>query len=290
MRNFYIHFILISISISCNNLNLEDEIINKFENFDGEFAIAYKDLSSDNQILYNEKVNFHAASTMKTPLMIEVFNQINEDKFNLYDSILIINQFKSIVDDSFFSLSDIEDSEKDLYEHLGKKKSIYSLVFDMITVSSNFATNLIIDYVGVENVNNTMRKIGANDINVLRGVEDIKAFEKGLNNTTTAYDLMIIFEKLAEGEIIDKFNSEKMIEILLNQKYKDKIGLYLPKNIRIASKDGIISSAVHDSGIVFLPDGRKYILVILSKNLNDIENASKLIAEVSKLIYEHSYQ
>ena len=290
MRNFYIHFIFISISIGCNNLNLEDQIINKFENFDGEFAIAYKDLSSGNKILYNEKVNFHAASTMKTPLMIEVFNQIKKNKFNLYDSILVINQFKSIVDDSFFSLSDIEDSEKDLYEYLGEKKSIYSLVFDMITVSSNFATNLIIDYVGVENVNNTMRKIGANDINVLRGVEDIKAFEKGLNNTTTAYDLMIIFEKLAEGEIIDKFNSEKMIEILLNQKYKDKIGLYLPKNARIASKDGIISSSVHDSGIIFLPDGRKYILVILSKNLSDVENASKLIAEISKLIYEHSYQ
>tara|TARA_X000001036_G_scaffold439868_1_gene492791 strand:- start:2993 stop:3808 length:816 start_codon:yes stop_codon:yes gene_type:complete len=271
-------------------LNLEDQIINKFENFDGEFAIAYKDLSSGNKILYNEKVNFHAASTMKTPLMIEVFNQIKKNKFNLYDSILVINQFKSIVDDSFFSLSDIEDSEKDLYEYLGEKKSIYSLVFDMITVSSNFATNLIIDYVGVENVNNTMRKIGANDINVLRGVEDIKAFEKGLNNTTTAYDLMIIFEKLAEGEIIDKFSSRKMIEILLNQKYKDKIGLYLPKNARIASKDGIISSSVHDSGIIFLPDGRKYILVILSKNLSDVENASKLIAEISKLIYEHSYQ
>ena len=290
MRNFYIHFIFISISIGCNNLNLEDQIINKFENFDGEFAIAYKDLSSGNQILYNEKVNFHAASTMKTPIMIEVFNQIKKNKFNLYDSILVINQFKSIVDDSFFSLSDIEDSEKDLYEYLGEKKSIYSLVFDMITVSSNFATNLIIDYVGVENINNTMRKIGANDINVLRGVEDIKAFEKGLNNTTTAYDLMIIFEKLAEGEIIDKFSSRKMIEILLNQKYKDKIGLYLPKNARIASKDGIISSSVHDSGIIFLPDGRKYILVILSKNLSDVENASKLIAEISKLIYEHSYQ
>jgi len=290
MRNFYIHFIFISISIGCNNLNLEDQIINKFENFDGEFAIAYKDLSSGNKILYNEKVNFHAASTMKTPLMIEVFNQIKKNKFNLYDSILVINQFKSIVDDSFFSLSDIEDSEKDLYEYLGEKKSIYSLVFDMITVSSNFATNLIIDYVGVENVNNTMRKIGANDINVLRGVEDIKAFEKGLNNTTTAYDLMIIFEKLAKGEIIDKFSSRKMIEILLNQKYKDKIGLYLPKNARIASKDGIISSSVHDSGIIFLPDGRKYILVILSKNLSDVENASKLIAEISKLIYEHSYQ
>ena len=290
MKNFYLHIITILISISCNSPKLEDEIINKFENFEGEFAIAYKDLTSGNQILYNEKVNFHAASTMKTPLMIEVFNQINKGRFNLHDSILIINTFKSIVDDSFFSLSNIEDSDKDLYEHLGEKKSIYSLVFDMITVSSNFATNLIIDYVKAENVNKTMRKIGAMDINVLRGVEDIKAFEKGLNNTTTAYDLMIIFEKLAKGEIIDKTSSDKMIEILLYQKYKDKIGLYLPKNVKVASKDGIISSAVHDSGIIFLPDGRKYILVILSKNLNNIENASKLIAEISKLIYEHSKQ
>ena len=290
MRYFYLLIITISFIISCNSLNLEDEIIDKLENFEGEFAIAYKDLSSGNQILYNEKSNFHAASTMKTPLMIEVFNQVKKNNFNLYDSILIINQFKSIVDDSFFSLSDFDDSEKHLYESLGEKKSISSLVFDMITVSSNFATNLIIDYVGAENVNKTMRKIGAMDINVLRGVEDIKAFEKGLNNTTTAYDLMIIYEKLAKGEIIDESSSEKMIEILLNQKYKDKIGLYLPKNVKVASKDGIISSAVHDSGIIYLPDGRKYILVILSKNLNNIENASKLIAEISKLIYDHSIQ
>ena len=290
MRYFYLLIIIISFIISCNSLNLEDEIIDKLENFEGEFAIAYKDLSSGNQILYNEKSNFHAASTMKTPLMIEVFNQVKKNNFNLYDSILIINQFKSIVDDSYFSLSDFDDSEKHLYESLGEKKSISSLVFDMITVSSNFATNLIIDYVGAENVNKTMRKIGAMDINVLRGVEDIKAFEKGLNNTTTAYDLMIIYEKLAKGEIIDESSSEKMIEILLNQKYKDKIGLYLPKNVKVASKDGIISSAVHDSGIIYLPDGRKYILVILSKNLNNIENASKLIAEISKLIYDHSIQ
>ena len=290
MRYFYIHILIISFLISCNRSSLEEEIIYKFENFEGNYALAYKDLSSGNQILYNEKQIFHAASTMKTPLMIEVFNQVNKNKFNLSDSIFIINQFKSIVDDSFFSLSNIDDSEKYLYESLGKKKSIYSLVFDMITVSSNFATNLIIDYVGAENVNKTMRKIGAMNINVLRGVEDIKAFEKGLNNTTNAYDLMIIYEKLAKGEIINKSSSEKMIEILLNQKYKDKIGLYLPKNVKVATKDGIISSAVHDSGIIFLPDGRKYILVILSKNLNDIENASKLIAEISKIIYEYSVQ
>ena len=233
MRYFYIHIVIISFLISCNSSNLEEEIIYKFENFEGDFALAYKDLSSGNQILYNEKQIFHAASTMKTPLMIEVFNQVNKNNFNLSDSIFIFNQFKSLVDDSFFSLSNIDDSEKYLYESLGKKKSIYSLVFDMITVSSNFATNLIIDYVGAENVNKTMRKIGAMDINVLRGVEDIKAFEKGLNNTTNAYDLMIIYEKLAKGEIINKSSSEKMIEILLNQKYKDKIGLYLPKNVKV---------------------------------------------------------
>ena len=94
MRYFYIHIVIISFLISCNSSNLEEEIIFKFENFEGDFALAYKDLSSGNQILYNEKQIFHAASTMKTPLMIEVFNQVNKNNFIISDSIFIINQFK----------------------------------------------------------------------------------------------------------------------------------------------------------------------------------------------------
>ena len=284
---FFAFFILYTfLIIGCVNKSSEEKIRNIFNNTQGNFALAFKDLHSREEIFINEKESFHAASTMKTPVMIEVFKQANEGKFSLYDSILVKNEFKSIVDGSIFSLSDLEDSEKNLYQYLGSNRSIYSLVEDMITVSSNFATNLIIDFIDVKNVNKTMREIGAMDINVLRGVEDIKAYDKGLSNTTTAYDLMLIYEQLANRKIISKDASDKMIEILIDQEFDDIIPFHLPKNVRVAHKTGMITGVHHDSGIVFLPNGRKYVLILLSKNLDDIELGTSILAEVSKIIYD----
>ena len=97
---------------------MEEKIRDKFENTDGVFALAFKDLESGKEILINEKENFHAASTMKTPVMIEVFKQVHNGKFNLHDSIIVKNEFKSIVDGSVFRLSDLEDSEQELYQYL----------------------------------------------------------------------------------------------------------------------------------------------------------------------------
>lgn len=285
LNKLILSILLFDLLLACSNPSLEEKIRDKFENTDGIFALAFKNLESGKEILINERENFHAASTMKTPVMIEVFKQVHNGKFNLYDSIIVKNEFKSIVDGSVFRLSDLEDSDQELYQYLGKKRSIYSLVNDMITVSSNFATNLIIDFIGVKNVNQTMRKVGAMDINVLRGVEDIKAFEKDLNNSTTAYDLMIIYEKLANGDIIDRKVSDKMIEILKNQEYQDIIPFYLPKNVEVAHKTGMITGVHHDSGIVFLPDGRKYVIILLSKELTDFGAGTLLLAEISKLIY-----
>ncbi len=285
LNKLILSILLFDLLLACSNPSLEEKIRDKFENTDGIFALAFKNLESGKEILINERENFHAASTMKTPVMIEVFKQVHNGKFNLHDSIIVKNEFKSIVDGSVFRLSDLEDSDQELYQYLGKKRSIYSLVNDMIIVSSNFATNLIIDFIGVKNVNQTMRKVGAMDINVLRGVEDIKAFEKDLNNSTTAYDLMIIYEKLANGDIIDRKVSDKMIEILKNQEYQDIIPFYLPKNVEVAHKTGMITGVHHDSGIVFLPDGRKYVIVLLSKELTNIGAGTLFLAEISKLIY-----
>jgi beta-lactamase class A len=131
-----------------------------------------------------------------------------------------------------------------------------------------------------------MRELGAEHINVLRGVEDIKAFDAGLNNTTTALDLMIIFEKIARGQAVDEKSSREMIKILLDQKHNDIIPALLPADVKVAHKTGSISGVRHDSGIVFLPDGRKYVLVLLSKNLKNPEKAIKLMAEISLIIYQ----
>tara|TARA_Y100001978_G_scaffold200131_1_gene215776 strand:+ start:489 stop:1274 length:786 start_codon:yes stop_codon:yes gene_type:complete len=253
----------------------------------GTFAVAFKNLDDGSKILINENEEFHAASTMKTPVMIEVFKKHLNGEVSLDDSILVKNEFKSIVDGSVFKLSDFDDSDKNIYKMIGKYISLKELVYDMITISSNFATNLVIDYIGATSINNSMREIGADKINVLRGVGDLKAFDLGLNNTITAKDLLIIYENLANGKIINKNISDEMVNILKNQKYSDIIPKYLPKNLEIAHKDGWITGVRHDSGIIFLDNEKKYILILLSKNLDDEVKGADLLAKVSLEIYNH---
>lgn len=208
-------------------------------------------------------------------------------EISLDDSIFVKNEFESIVDKSTFQLSEFDDSDKNTYDKIGRYISLRELVFDMISISSNFATNLVIKYIGAENINNTMSDIGAKNINVLRGVEDIKAFEKGLNNTTSARDLLVIYEKLASGKVLNRDLSNEMVEILKNQKYDDIIPKYLPKEIEVAHKDGWINGVRHDSGIVFLENGVSYVLILLSKNLDNELEGADMLAKVSLEIYNH---
>jgi beta-lactamase class A len=277
---------------SCNTSKkalrtLQSDIDKELSGKKGTFAVAFKDLQTGRQIKINDHVAYHAASTMKTPVMIEVYKQAAEGRFSLNDSIELKNEFKSIVDGSLFSLDSTDDSEFELYKHIGEKRTVSALLYQMIIVSSNFATNLIIQKVSAENVTQSMRQLGAKDIQVLRGVEDNKAFEKGLINTTTAHDLMLIFEKIAKGEAVSAEASQAMIDILLDQKFNEIIPALLPPGVKVAHKTGSITHVHHDSGIVILPDGRKYVLVLLSKDWEDEKIAIQTMANISLLIYKY---
>jgi beta-lactamase class A len=142
------------------------------------------------------------------------------------------------------------------------------------------------DLAEARNVTATMRSLGASDIEVLRGVEDGKAFEKGLNNRTTAFDLLLIMKAISAGKAVDTAASQEMLEILLKQKFNELIPSLLPADVRVAHKTGNITGVEHDSGIVLLPDGRRYVLVILSKELKDVEAGKKAIALISKRIFD----
>ena len=266
--------------------SLKENIVQTLSKQEGTFAVAFKDLSTGKELLINDTITFHAASTMKTPVLVEVYKQAAEGKFSLSDSLTIKNEFKSIVDGSLFSLDSSDDSETELYKHIGEKRTISFLLYQMIIVSSNFSTNLIIELVGAKNVSATMQQLGTKDIHVLRGVEDGKAFAKGLNNTITAHGLMILFEKMAKGETVNPAASQAMIDILLDQKFNEIIPAELPAGMKVAHKTGSITGVQHDTGIIFLPNGKKYVLVLLSKNLKDEKAAIKAMANVSKQIYE----
>lgn len=277
---------------SCSNKptlkKLQKNIETKLAETQGDFAVAFKDLSTGEELLINDQTFFHAASTMKTPVMIEVYKQAAAGKFSLTDSVTVKNLFRSIVDSSLYTLDSADDSEKELYRHIGEKRTLYKLVYDMIINSSNLATNMVIEMVDARNVTQTMRQLGAKHIQVLRGVEDNKAYRKGLNNITNAYDLMVIYEKMARGEIVDSASCQAMIDILLDQQFNDKIPALLPKEVKVAHKTGNINGVEHDSGIVILPNGKKYVLVLLSKNLVHEDKGIKAMAEISKMINDYA--
>ena len=266
---------------------LQQHIQTELSRSPGTFAVAFRDLSGNKKdVFINDKETFHAASTMKTPVLVEVYKQAAAGKFKLSDSLTIKNEFKSIVDGSPFSLNASDDSELTLYEKIGQKAAIYDLCYNMIISSSNLATNIIIELVDAKNVTQNMRDLGAMDIQVRRGVEDGKAYEKGLNNTTTAYDLMLLFEKMGRKELVSPGACDAMMKILLDQKFNEVIPAQLPKEVKVAHKTGSITHVQHDSGLVILPDGRKYVLVLLSKDWESEEQAIGAMAKVSRLIYD----
>jgi beta-lactamase class A len=293
MSRFVNLFFLVSLTYltpACSNMTakqLKKDITQELEKTKGEFAVAFKDLQTGEEILINDKEFFHAASTMKTPVMIEVFKQAAEGKFSLDDSITIKNEFKSIIDSSTYQLDSADDSEKELYKQIGQKRKLADLVYDMIIVSSNLATNTIIELVDAKEVTKSMRRLGANDIEVLRGVEDSKAYAAGMNNRVTAHDLMLIFEQIAAEKAVNKDASDQMIKILLDQQFNDIIPAKLPKDVKVAHKTGWITGLHHDSGIIFLPDGRKYVLVLLSRKLDDEKSGIEAMAKVSEMIYKY---
>ena len=275
-----------TIGISQGYEKLRLDVHQMLDTVPGYFAVAFKPVGAASSLLINERVMFHAASTMKTPVMIEVFRQAQEGRFSLDDSISVRNEFKSVVDGSLYELDPKDDSDDSMYKRIGGKASVRDLIHQMITVSSNLATNLLIGLVGAENVTGTMREFGALDIEVLRGVEDGKAFERGMNNRTNAYDLLLILEAIAEGRAVDPSSSEAMVDVLLAQKFGDVIPALLPPNVRVAHKTGNITGVEHDSGIVYLPDGRRYVLVLLSKDLKNVKEGKQALARVSKRIYD----
>lgn len=268
-------------------VELSHNLSQKLAAAEGTFAVAFADLKTGDTLFINAHEPFHAASTMKTPVMIELYKQAEAGLFSLDDSILVKNEFSSIVDGSPYQMQVSDDSEAVLYDKIGTMIPIRELMFEMITQSSNLATNILIDLVDAKNVTASMRELGAPDIAVLRGVEDIKAFDKGLSNSTTAYDLMKIFEAIGRDQIISEEACQEMMQVLFAQKFNEIIPAKLPADVMVAHKTGTITGVQHDSGIVVLPGGHAYVLILLSKELPSPETGVMLLADVSKLVYDY---
>ncbi len=249
-------------------------------------GVAFYDLATGSEILINPDESLHAASTMKVPVMMELYRQAASGKFSIDDKIEIKNSFTSIADGSSFSISPTDDSEPSLYKRLGEKESIRELMRLMIIMSSNLATNILIERVDAKNVLKTMRAIGAQHIQVLRGVEDTKAFERQMNNTTTARDLMIVLRRIAERRAVSAQASDEMIQVLLTQHFNEGIPAGVSPDAKVAHKTGSITKIYHDAAIVYPPRQKPYILVVLTRGFAEPKQAHKLVADISRVVYQ----
>jgi beta-lactamase class A len=251
-------------------------------------GIVYRDLETHDSLTINADTAFHAASTMKIPVMIEVLRRSQEGGFALDQPVLLINEFASIADGSTFSLDPKEDDDTTLYQRLGQRIPVRELMQRMITRSSNLATNELIALVGAARVTQTAHRLGAAHMQVLRGVEDQTAFDRGIINTTTARDLAVLLAAIEDGRVLSRASSALMREILLAQEFNSKIPAGLPPGTPVAHKTGEITAVSHDAAIVYPKGRRPYVLVVLTRGLRDGAESSALIADIARLVHAHA--
>jgi beta-lactamase class A len=121
---------------------------------------------------------------------------------------------------------------------------------------------------------------------VRRGVEDGKAFQQGLNNQTSARDLATLLEAIETGQAASRASCRAMIEILAAQEFNTEIPAGLPPGTRVAHKTGWITGVQHDAALVYPAGQKPYVLVVLTKGISERPVAQKLIADISRLVWE----
>ena len=253
-----------------------------------QVAVSYRDLGRPDSLDMDADVDFHAASTMKIPVMIEVLRAIDAGRLSLDQRVLLVNRFHSIVDGSPYRLDSGSDSDSSVYTHVGERVAVRDLLERMVVRSSNLATNALIALVGAEQADASAHALGATHMRVLRGVEDGKAFAAGRNNTTTAADLAVLLEHVELGDALRPESARLMKEILLRQEFNDEIPAGVPAGTPVAHKTGAITATLHDAAIVY-PAGRApYVLVVLTRAIPDEKVATRLIADISRLVWAYA--
>jgi len=229
---------------------------------------------------------FHAASTIKVPLLLAVYRLADEGRIRLDDTLHVRNRFLSLTG-GIFRVAASRDGDAEVHRRRGRSMRVRELARAMIVRSSNLATNLLLDFVGLEEVWRVVREARLEGIEVRRGVEDTAAFEQGINNEVTAEGLARCFRLLCQEGAFRAETREQMIEVLCAQEFNGMIPAPLPRAARVAHKTGEISTVCHDAGIVFLPKRKPYVVSILTEWPVQIEKRQGCVGEISRAVYEH---
>jgi beta-lactamase class A len=250
-------------------------------------AVAVCDLETGLEFHYRSDRWFHAASTIKLAVLLGVFASIHDGKLLPQSRLHVRNRFRSAYDGSSFRVLSERDADSEVQAAVGKTMRIGELATHMIIRSSNLATNLLLDLLGLEYLQKVLEGFHLGGIDLLRGVEDELAFEHRINNRVTADGLVQLLRLIAEERAFTPELSRKMLDILHDQEFRSGIPAGLPAVARVAHKTGEISTIAHDAGIVYLPKRKPYVVAILTEWDPETSGRSPTIAAASYMLFEY---
>jgi beta-lactamase class A len=251
-------------------------------------GVAYYDYETRSGWSYEGERWFHAASTIKVPVLVGVYGAIAKGDLHEYSRLHVRNRFLSAADGKPYRVESSRDANSEVHANVGKTMRVDELARQMIITSSNLATNLLIDLLGVGTLQRTLRELGVQGVELRRGVEDEAAFEAGMNNRVTATGLVDVFRLIEERRTFSDEASRSMLEILHQQEFRSGIPAGLPEEARVAHKTGEISTVAHDAGLIYLPERKPYALAVLTEWESSATSSRKeTIARVSRAVYEH---
>jgi len=249
------------------------------------YAVALHDYETGLRFSINADRRFHAASTIKVAILLAIGKAIDEGLIRPNDTLHVRNHFRSAVDQAPFRISADTDGYPQLHRLIGRTAKISDLTEWMIVSSSNLATNLLLDYIGVETAQKTLEQAGVTGVDLRRGVDDVKAHDQNFINETTAEGLLKLFATL-RGDFLSKPSRDLAINILLAQRFNSMIPALLPAHASVAHKTGEISTACHDAGIVYLPEREPYILVVLTEVAAEANGRRETVAKISEAVFQ----
>jgi len=266
--------------------NIQEEVTNLLKLVEGDVSVFFYDLNTNRRYMLNENEPFNTASLMKIVVGLQLVRLFESNKLDENATIKLKNSFASKLDNSLFQLSETVDGEKSLYSKIGLQVRIPELLELMITQSSNLSTNNLFELIEMNgSISDLLAEIEMTNTKILRGVEDQKAYDAGMINTTTATDLVKLFQHIHYGVSSENKSITMLYEIMKRQEHNSIIPALLPKNLHIAHKTGTLKSTIHDAALVSSYTGKNYILILLSKNLRDKAIATTAFAQLSEVFY-----
>jgi beta-lactamase class A len=253
---------------------LQEQIQDVDRNLDGVLALAVKDLTSGEEFFIHGDEVMPQASSIKITVLANLYLQAQAGKLKLSDEYVVRKEDLVPGSDIMLGLTPGV-----------TRLTLHDLATMMIAVSDNSATNVLIDRVGMENVNAMLTRLGLHSTKLRRKMMDLKAASEGRENVSTPREMMFLLDTIYGRKLLSPQMTEEFIKMLST--HKDSSLLKgLPEDVQAASKPGELEAVRNDSGIVLIKN-RPYILCVMTTYLHDEKDGSAAIRKISSLAYSY---